>query len=102
MKLTGGISVLSAALLAGCAPLGAPAESDTNYESAMTKCAEMASEAMPNGMQDPNDPNSVLDSEAFCRLLAEGYSREKFAELYNDPAWLANELRIWSDEGLPE
>lgn len=68
----------------------------------MAKCVDMASEAMPNGMLDPNEPNAVLDSAQFCVLLAGGYSREQFSELYNDPEWLASELEIWSDEGLLE
>lgn len=60
----------------------------------------MASTAMPKGMQDPDDASAVLDSVEFCSRLAAGYSREKFAELYSDPEWLANELEIWSDEGI--
>ena len=73
----------------------------SNYDAAMGNCVEMASKAMPNGMNDPDQPGAVLDSKEFCARLAGGYSREKFAELYNDPKWLANELEVWSDEGLP-
>ena len=78
-----------------------PVEEETQYDTAMTKCVAMASAAMPNGFQGPNQASTVLDSNQFCVRLAAGYSREKFAELYNDPIWLANELEIWSDEGVP-
>jgi hypothetical protein len=91
------IAVSGLILLSGCAQSGADAE----FDSAISKCEAMASEAMPNGMQPLDESLGVLDSKQFCAALAGGYTREKFAELYNDPIWLASELEIWSDEGVP-
>jgi hypothetical protein len=102
MKLAAIPFVSMVLMLAGCTQAAAPSGSTADYESAMVNCVQMADEAMPNGMQDPNEPTNVLNSSEFCTLLAGGYSLEKFAELYNDPEWLANELEIWSDEGLPD
>jgi hypothetical protein len=100
MRLSVGLITTVVLLSSGCAQSAAPEGSAPGFDSAMEKCVEMASTAMPNGMQDPEDPGVVWDSARFCLELSEGYSREMFAELYNDPEWLESELLIWSDEGL--
>lgn len=91
------VAISGLILLSGCA------QSDANveFDSAISNCEEMASKAMPNGMQPLDETLDILDSKKFCAALAGGYSREKFAELYNDPEWLDSELEIWSDEGVP-
>lgn len=100
MRFLAAIALASVVMVGGCSQDPTQSEPTSSYDQAMAKCIVMASEAMPKGMQDPDDPTAVLDSEQFCIQLASGYSREKFAELYNDPEWLASELQIWSDEGL--
>lgn len=100
MKRFGRIAVAGVLLLTGCSLSPAQPNEPDPYDTAIQNCESMASNAMPNGMQDPDAPSAVLDSAEFCSRLAAGYTREKFAELYNDPEWLANELDIWSDEGI--
>lgn len=95
------IAIAGVLVLSGCAQPAGQSTLDERYDTAMTNCISMATEAMPNGMYDPDQSSIVLDSKQFCVKLAAGYASEKFAELYNDPTWLANELEIWSDEGVP-
>ena len=84
---------LSILLLSGCA--GTP-QVDEAHSSAQANCLNMANEAMPNGMLDPDDETHVLEAAEFCERIESGMNAESFKKAYNDPEFLASELEIWS------
>jgi hypothetical protein len=59
----------------GCTQVAAKRQLVFQYEPAIAKCIDMASVAMPNGMQDPEETTILLDSEHLCVKLAAGHNQ---------------------------